>query len=312
MTGLPNASTFAPRVNALFYTMLGLSTVVVLGVFITMFVFAVRFRRGRNVDRSGETHRELGIELTWTLIPFLLFVGIFAWSIRLWIDMRSPPANANTVYVVGKQWMWEFEHPGGQREINMLHVAMGQPVRLVMTSQDVIHDVSVPAFRVKQDVLPGRYTDLWFTPTLPGTFNLFCAEYCGTDHSRMGGVIVVGTPAEHARWLASHTVGSLADRGRTLFTRYGCAGCHDPGSAVHAPRLDNLYGSTVPLTDGRQVVADDRYLHDAIVLPAAEVAAGYAAVMPSYKDRIDEADILALVAYLKVRGNDRETTHEAP
>jgi cytochrome c oxidase subunit 2 len=310
MSGLPDASTFAPGLNRLFYAMLGLSTIVVLGVFITMFVFAVRFRRGREVNRSGESHRELGIELTWTLVPFVLFVGIFVWSIKLWIDMRSPPADASTVYVVGKQWMWEFEHPGGQREINTLHVALGQPVRLVMISQDVIHDVSVPAFRVKQDVLPGRYTDLWFTPTLRGSFNLFCAEYCGTDHSRMGGVVVVGTPAEHARWLASHAVGSLADRGRLLFTRYGCAGCHDAASAVHAPRLDGLYGNTVPLADGRQVVADDRYLHDSIVLPASEVAAGYAPVMPSYENRIDEADILALVAYLKVRGTDRELPHD--
>lgn len=310
MMRLPQASGFAGRVDHLFYTMVALSSVVVLGVVITMIVFAVRFRRGRNVDRSGESHREMGIELTWTLIPFALFVGIFVWSILLWIDMRTPPANASTVYVVGKQWMWEFEHPGGQREINTLHLETGQPVRLVMTSQDVIHDVSIPAFRVKQDVLPGRYTDLWFTPTQTGTFDLFCAEFCGTDHSRMGGTIVVDTPAGYARWLSTHASGTLAARGEALFTRYGCAGCHDEGSAVHAPRLDGLYGSTVPLADGRQVQADDRYLHDSIVLPASEVAAGYQPVMPSYRDRIDEADIIALVAYLKVRGQDRETTHE--
>lgn len=306
----PRASTFAAHLDGMFYAMLGLSTVVVLGVFTTMVVFAVRFRRGRDVDRSGESHRELGIELTWTLVPFALFVGIFAWSIVLWVDMRTPPKNAQTIYVVGKQWMWEFEQPGGQREIDTLHVATGQPVRLVMTSQDVIHDVAIPAFRVKQDVLPGRYTDLWFTPTRAGSYDLFCAEYCGTDHSRMGGTVIVQEPAAHARWLAEHGNGSLAARGQALFTRYGCAGCHDPSSAVHAPRLDGLYGATVPLADGRQVVADERYLHDAIVLPGSEVAAGYAPVMPSYKDRIDESDILALVAYLKIRGQDRETVHD--
>lgn len=310
MTLLPRASTFAPHIDALFYSLLGLSAFVVLGVFITMIVFTVRFRRGRDVDRSGESHRELGIELTWTLIPFALFVGIFAWSIVLWVDMRTPPKDAQTIYVVGKQWMWEFEQAGGQREIDTLHVATGQPVRLVMTSQDVIHDVSIPAFRVKQDVLPGRYTDLWFTPTRAGTYDLFCAEYCGTDHSRMGGTVVVQDPAAHARWLAAHGSGSLAMRGQALFTRYGCAGCHDPSSTVHAPRLDGLYGATVPLADGRRVVADERYLHDSIVLPGSEVAAGYAAVMPSYKDRIDESDILALVAYLKTRGQDRETPHD--
>jgi cytochrome c oxidase subunit 2 len=310
MSFLPRASSFAGRVDAMFYTLLGLSTAVVLAVFITMLVFAVRFRRGRNVDRSGHSHRELGIELAWTLVPFAIFVGIFAWSIALWVDMRTPPANAATIYVIGKQWMWEFEHPGGQREIDTLHVALGQPVRLVMTSQDVIHDVFVPAFRVKQDVLPGRYTDLWFTPTRTGSYDLFCAEFCGTDHSRMRGTVIVDTPAGYAHWLATHATASLAERGKTLFTRFGCAGCHDAASAVHAPHLDGLYGSTVPLADGRQVLADERYLHDSIVLPASEVAAGYAPVMPSYKDRIDEADILALVAYLKVRGKDGETSHD--
>ncbi|UPG87677.1 cytochrome c oxidase subunit II [Luteibacter aegosomatis] len=309
MSGLPEASSFAGRIDGLFLALLALCVVVMLAVFVTMVVFAVRFRHGRDVDRSGESHRDLGIEMTWTLIPFALFVGIFAWSIHLWIDMRTPPADAETIYVVGKQWMWEFQHPGGQREIDTLHVATGHPVRLVMTSQDVIHDLSVPAFRVKQDILPGRYTDLWFTATRPGTYDLFCAEYCGTDHSRMGGSVVVETPAAHARWLAAHASGSLAERGRTLFTRYGCAGCHDAGSSVHAPRLEGLYGSTVPLADGRQVTADERYLHDSIVLPAEEVAAGYAPIMPSYKDRIDEADILALLAYLKIRGTERESPH---
>lgn len=310
MTLLPQASSFAGRVDVLFDTMLGLSAVVVLGVFVTMTVFAVRFRAGRDVNRSGESHRELGIELTWTLVPFAMFLGIFVWSGLLWVDMRTPPRDATTIYVVGKQWMWEFEHPGGQREIGILHLAAGQPVRLVMTSQDVIHDVSIPAFRVKQDVLPGRYTELWFTPTQAGTYDLYCAEFCGTDHSRMGGAVIVGSPADHARWLATHASGSLADRGRQLFTRYGCAGCHDAGSSVHAPRLLGLYGSTVPLSDGRQVTADERYLHDAITLPKLEIAAGYPPVMPSYKDRIGEDDILALVAYLKVRGTEQETRHD--
>jgi cytochrome c oxidase subunit 2 len=306
---LPRASSFGTEIDGLFNAMLGLSAVVILAVFVTIVVFTVRFRRGRDVDRSGESHRELGIELAWTLVPFVLFVGIFTWSIKLWVDLRTPPADAEVVYVIGKQWMWEFEHPGGQREINTLHVASGQAVRLVMTSQDVIHDVSVPAFRIKQDVLPGRYTDQWFTATRPGTYDLFCAEYCGTDHSRMGGTVIAQTPAEHAAWLAGHGTQTLADQGKALFTRYGCAGCHDTGSAVRAPDLRGLSGSTVPLADGRQVRADERYLHDSITLPATEVAAGYAPVMPSYKDRISEADILALIAYLKVRGTDREPTH---
>lgn len=309
MTLLPRASNFGTEIDSLFNALLGLSVVVILAVFITMIVFTVRFRRGRDVDRSGESHRQLGIELTWTLVPLALFVGIFVWSIRLLVDLRTPPRDAEVVYVIGKQWMWEFEHPDGQREINTLHLATDQPIRLVMTSQDVIHDVSIPAFRVKQDVLPGRYTDEWFTPTRPGTYDLFCAEYCGTDHSRMGGTVVVQSPQDHAAWLAGHGTETLAMQGRTLFTRYGCAGCHDAGAAVHAPALNGLFGSTVPLADGRQVRADDRYLHDSITLPASDVAAGYAPIMPSYQNRISEADILALIAYLKVRGTDQEPAH---
>lgn len=306
---LPRASNFGTEIDGLFNALLGLSAVVVLAVFTTMVVFTVRFRRGREVNRSGESHRELGIELVWTLIPFALFVGIFAWSIKLWVDLRTPPPDAELIYVIGKQWMWEFEHPGGQREINTLHVPTGQAVRLVMTSQDVIHDVSVPAFRIKQDVLPGRYTDQWFTATRPGTYDLFCAEYCGTDHSRMGGKVVVQSPADYATWLAGHGTETLAARGKALFTRYGCAGCHEASAAVHAPDLRGLFGSTVPLADGRQVRADERYLHDSIVLPGSEVAAGYAPVMPSYKDRISESDIRVLIAYLQVRGTDREPAH---
>jgi cytochrome c oxidase subunit II len=306
---LPVASNFGTEIDWLFNAMLGLSAVVILGVFITMIVFTVRYRRGRDVDRHGESHRELGIELIWTLVPFALFVGIFVWSIRLWVDLRTPPRDAQVVYVIGKQWMWEFEHPGGQREINTLHLATGQAVRLVMTSQDVIHDVSIPAFRVKQDVLPGRYTDQWFTPTKEGTYDLFCAEFCGTDHSRMGGTVVVQNPGDHAAWLAGHGTQTLAARGRALFSRDGCAGCHESGSPVHAPDLNHLFGSTVPLADGRQVRADERYLHDSITLPASEVAAGYAPVMPGYEGRISDADILALIAYLKVRGTDAEPAH---
>lgn len=306
MIGLPQASSFAPRVDALFDAMLLLSVIVIGGVFVAMVWFGVRYRHGSNADRSGDAHRNLGVEISWTLIPLLLFMALFAWSIWLWRDLRIAPDDAAPIYVVAKQWMWKAQHPGGQREINALHVPLGQPVRLVMTSQDVIHSFYVPAFRIKQDVLPGRYTQMWFTATQPGTFELFCAEYCGTDHSRMGGKVVVMRPAAYARWLDEHAGVGQAARGAELFRRFGCSGCHGTQSSVHAPSLENLYGSTVALSGGERVFADERYLHDSILLPRKQVVAGYAPIMPSFAGRIGEEDVLALIAYIKSRGAQPE------
>ncbi|HET9389907.1 MAG TPA: cytochrome c oxidase subunit II [Steroidobacteraceae bacterium] len=301
MIGLPQASSFAAPVDELFDAMLLLSALVVVAVFTTILWFSVKYRHGSTVDRTLPPRRTLPIELAWTLVPFLLFVAVFAWSISLFAHMSRPPAGTDPIYVVAKQWMWTVQHPGGQREINTLHVSLGQPTRLIMTSQDVIHSFYVPAFRVKQDVLPGRYTQLWFTATQAGTYHLFCAEYCGTDHARMGGSVIVMQAGDYARWLDSHPGAGLAAEGAALFHRLGCSGCHDPQSGVHAPTLYDLYGSTVPLSDGTQVRADDRYLHDSIMLPGKQVAAGYAPVMPSYEGRIGEDDVLALIEYLKSR-----------
>jgi cytochrome c oxidase subunit 2 len=302
MIGLPQASSFAGHVDDLFNTLLALSAVVVLGVFVVMIWFGVKYRHGSAAERQGESHRHLGIELAWTLIPMAMFIVLFAWSVRLWVVLRTPPADATPVYVVAKQWMWKVQHPGGQREIDTLHVPLGQPIRLVMTSQDVIHSFYVPAFRIKQDVLPGRYTEMWFTATQAGTFDLFCAEFCGTDHSRMGGQVIVMAPAEYANWLAGHAGTDLAAQGAALFRQFGCSGCHGALSAVHAPSLENLYGSTVALSDGTQVLADDLYVRDSIMLPEKQITAGYEPIMPSFAGRIGEEDVLALIAYIKSRG----------
>lgn len=310
MIGLPQASSIAPRIDHMFDAMLLLSAIVTLAVFVVMIVFCIRYRHGSKANRLGEAHRDLGIELTWTLVPMALFIGLFGWSIKLWVDMRTPPANVSTIYVVAKQWMWKVQHPGGQREIDTLHVPLGKPVRLVMTSQDVIHSFYVPAFRIKQDVLPDRYTQLWFTATRLGTYDLFCAEFCGADHSRMGGKVVVMSPADYATWLHQHAGTSLAEQGAALFRKDGCSGCHDPHAGVHAPDLDGLYGSTVPLSDGSQVLADDKYLHDSIMLPQSQVAAGYQPIMPSYQGRIGESDALALIAYLKSLSTHKENVDE--
>lgn len=297
---LTQASSIAPQVDALFWAMVALCGSVALGVLIAIVGYSVRYRRGSDADRSGRQAQNTAIELTWTLIPLALFVAAFTWSLVVFAKMRSPPQDSQTVYVVAKQWMWKAQHPGGQREINALHVPLGEPIRLTMTSEDVIHSFYVPAFRVKQDVLPGRYTQLWFTATQLGNFPLFCAEYCGLDHARMGGNVVVMAPAQYARWLEGHAgPQSLAARGATLFRAHGCNGCHGAHASVRAPDLAGLYGRAVHLSDGSTVIADDRYIRDSILLPKKSPVAGFAPVMPSFSGQLSEDDLLALLAYLK-------------
>jgi len=240
------------------------------------------------------------VELAWTLTPLLLFVAAFIWGSELYFEHAAAPSNALQVYVVARQWMWKAQHTGGQREINELHLPRGYPVQLVMTSEDVIHSFFVPAFRVKQDVLPGRYTSLWFVPTKTGDFHLFCAEYCGTEHARMGGRIIVMDAAEYERWLSASTgPATMATHGAALFRQYGCSGCHSAGATVRAPRLEGLFGKPVHLAGGGTVVADERYIRDSILLPRKDVVVGYEPIMPSYAGQIGEQDLLDLIAYIK-------------
>jgi len=297
---LTQASSLAPQIDALFWSMIAVCGLVALGVFTAMVYFCIRYRRGSSADRSGAHQQSLGVELTWTLVPFAMFVGVFLWSLFLFAQAHTPPAQARTFYVVAKQWMWKVQHPAGQREINTLHVPLGVPIRLTMTSQDVIHSFYVPAFRVKQDVLPGRYTQVWFTATKLGRFPLFCAEYCGTDHSHMGGSVVVTSASEYAAWLASQSSGgTMAQQGATLFNSLGCSGCHGPNSAVHAPQLAGLYGRPVHLEGGGSVIADERYLRDSILLPHSQIVAGYAPIMPEYSGQASEEEVMALIQYIK-------------
>ena len=297
---LPEASSLAPRIDLLFWFRVGLCGLVALAVVVAVVYFCVRYRRGSLADRTGWHGQNLGLELGWIIAPFVMFVAVFIWSLLLFAEARTPPPDAQTLYVVAKQWMWKVQHPSGQREINTLHVPSGTPVRLTMTSQDVIHSFFVPAFRVKQDVLPGRYTELWFTATRVGRFPLQCAEYCGLDHSRMGGVVIVMAPADYASWLAGHSTAlSLAASGERLFRSKGCSGCHGSNASVHAPDLSGLYGSVVHLSDGSAVKADERYLHDSILLPRSQIVAGYAPIMPSFAGQLSEEEVLALIAYIK-------------
>jgi cytochrome c oxidase subunit II len=304
--GPVEASSIAGQVDALFYSLLGLSAAVVLGIVGTIGFFSVRYRRGSSASRRRDVV-QWRWELGWTLIPLGLFLAVYVWAAWLYFVLHSPPDDAMPIYVVGKQWMWQIQHASGQREIDQLHVPVGRPVKLIMTSQDVIHSFFVPAFRVKQDVLPGRYTTLWFTATRPGEYALFCAEYCGTDHARMGGRVIALSADRYQQWLQAHPVSQgLARQGEKLFHQYGCSGCHTPGSAVHAPNLHGVFGHFVQLADGSRVMADERYVRDSILLPRRQVVAGYVPVMPSFAGQVSEEDLLALIAYVESIGTREE------
>jgi len=293
------ASAQASRTDALFLAMLLLCGTVAIVLLVLVVWFSLCYRRGRAVDRTPARQMK-GVEVAWTVTPLLIFFGVFGWAARDYVTMADPPADALPVSVVARQWMWKLQHRSGRREINELHVPLGEPVVVTMTSQDVIHSFFVPAFRLKQDVVPGRYTRLWFTATQLGEFPLFCSEYCGSEHSQMTGRVVVMSPSDYGRWLASGPAEpGMAQYGFALFRQLGCSGCHDPRSTIHAPLLEGLYGRTVHLQDGRSRVADANYLRDSILVPAKDVVAGFAPVMPSFAGQVSEEDLQALIAYIQ-------------
>ena len=299
----PSASSTSARFDLLMLGLLLLTGAVALAVTSLIVLFSIRYRRGSAADRSHAPARNRSVEVAWTVTPLLLFLCLYAWAAYDYVRLYRVPPDAMPVFVVAKQWMWKLEHANGHREIGELHVPLGQPTRLVMTSQDVIHSFFVPAFRIKQDVVPGRYTSLWFTPTRAGEFHLFCADYCGTEHSVMRGRIVVMPPAEFARWLQyGPNQPAIAARGFELFRRYGCSGCHSAGSSVHAPDLNGLLGRTVHLQDGRALVADENYIRDSILLPRKDIVAGYEPIMPSFAGQIGEEDIMAIIEYIRQTG----------
>ncbi len=302
------ASHLASEIDLLFLVTLLMTGAVTIVIFVLMIVFALRYRRGSAASRVRappvvRQRMQRRMEIAWIAIPALLFVALFGWASALYFDRSVPPPDAMEISVIAKQWMWRVEHASGAREIDILHVPVGVPVKLIMTSQDVIHSFFLPAFRVKQDVLPGRYTALWFTADKVGEFHLLCAEYCGTDHASMFGHVVVLDGTGYAQWLAANgSPVTMASRGAALYRRLGCSGCHGSNAPTRAPPLDSLYGTQVALASGRTVVADEVYLRDSIVLPSRDVVAGYASVMPTYNGQISESEILEIIAYLKSLG----------
>ena len=295
------ASDVAARVDAIVAVLLiitGAILALVLGLLLT---FAIRYRRG-SPARRGELPElvKKEVEIGWTAATLFLAVFIFAWAGATELGLAKPSADALEIHVAAKQWMWKTQHPNGAREIDALHVPRGQPVRLLMTSQDVIHSFFVPAFRIKQDVLPGRLTELAFTPTLTGEFPIFCAEYCGTLHARMGGTVTVMEPEDYARWLSSQPEGDdIGHEGRALFVALGCSGCHAGNGLVRAPSLQGIWGRDVQLEDGRVRRVDEAYLRDSILQPRRDVVAGYEPRMPSFAGIVGEDELIRLVAYIR-------------
>jgi cytochrome c oxidase subunit II len=304
MLGFPlfpdSASTIADEVDSLYFFLVGLSVVLALLIASLVVFFAIRFRR-RHADEVGaQVHGGLLLELGWTVVPFLITMIIFLWGAKVYFAMANPPNETLNIYVVGKQWMWKVQHAAGQREINELHIPVGRAVKLIMTSEDVIHDFSVPAFRVKADVVPGRFVQIWFEPTKPGVYQLFCSEYCGTQHSRMIGQVVVMEPAAYQAWLSGGaTEGSLASTGEKLFSDLACNTCHRPDSRGRGPVLQNIFGHPVQLQDGTFVTADENYVRESILTPSAKITAGFQPVMPAFQGLVTEEQLLALIEYVK-------------
>jgi cytochrome c oxidase subunit 2 len=294
------ASTMAPRVDQLYFFLLGVSVFFATLILILIIAFAVKYRRRSDDEQPRPISGNLGLEILWTVVPLSLTLVMFVWGARLFFITFYPPSDALEINVVAKQWMWKVQHAEGRSEIDELHIPTGRPIKLIMTSQDVIHDFFVPAFRVKNDVLPGRYTTLWFEATKPGAYRLFCSQYCGTQHSGMIGHIIALEPAEFQAWLSGGaTVVSMATAGENLFQKLGCVSCHAQNDTGRGPSLVGLLGKTVRLQSGASVTADEDYIRESILNPQAKIVAGYPPIMPTFKGLISEDGIMQIIAYLK-------------
>lgn len=298
-----SASTMAPRVDALYFFLNCVAAFFTLLIFVAIVFLALYYRRSavRDRTRSRPASKVWLLEFTWIAVPFVLAMIMFGWGAKLYFDLRTPPAEAIEITVVAKQWMWKVQHPQGRSEINELHVPIGRPVRLRMISEDVIHSFFIPEFRTKMDVLPERYTTLWFEATKAGQFHLYCAEYCGTDHADMSGRVTALEPAAYAEWLAGAAtqVESPPTAGARLFAQLRCQACHEGQSSARSPSLRGLFGGPVALADGRLVHADDAYVRESIVNPMAKVAAGFEPLMPAYAGQLTEEQVFQLIAFLK-------------
>lgn len=308
-----SASSVAPQVDALFFAWSAVSIFFTLLIAALIVYFMTKYRR-RHEDEVGLPERApIWLEIAWSAIPLMIALAMFAWGTQVFVEIYRPPSDAVTYYGVGKQWMWKFQHPDGQREINTLHVPVGQAIQLKLTSEDVIHSFFVPAFRVKQDAVPGRYTTVWFRATKPGVYHLFCTEYCGGEHSRMIGSVVALEAPQYESWLAGGPAGTpLAASGAELFQQLACQTCHGEGGsgaavagmAARAPELEGIFNSQVKLADGRTVIADESYVRESILNPMAKVVAGWQPIMPTYQGQVTEEQLTQLISYVRSLSGD--------
>ncbi|HEX8287560.1 MAG TPA: cytochrome c oxidase subunit II [Pyrinomonadaceae bacterium] len=305
------ASTFAWEVDALYFYVTGIAIFFTILIVAAVFYFSIRYREREKYAAGAEIHGSVGLEIFWSIIPFVIAMTIFLGGAIVYFNQQRTPDDAVEIYVVGKQWMWKAQHGTGQREINELHIPVGRKIKLVMTTEDVLHDFSVPAFRTKMDVVPGRYTYLWFEPTKTGKFHLFCAEYCGLNHSGMGGYVYVMEQRDFDNWLSGNVSGMTpVAAGQDLFqNKLGCASCHQQNDQGRGPNLMGIYGKDVRLVGGQVVKADDEYIRNSILNPQSQIVEGYQPIMPTFKGQVSEEQLVQLVTYIKsLGGNSIEGT----
>jgi cytochrome c oxidase subunit 2 len=294
------ASALAADVDNLYYFITAVAAFFAIVVTIFVIYFAAKYRTSDPFAVGARIHGSIPLELAWSIVPFLVSLVIFVWSASVYFDLNRPPDQTLEIYATGKRWMWKFQHLGGQNEINELHVPLGRPVKITFTSEDVLHSMFFPAFRIKADAIPGRYSSLWFSANKLGQFHLFCAEYCGTKHSGMVGSVFVMEPTAYQEWLSGHAEGgTLTSRGERLFGDLACNTCHLSDGSGRGPSLANKFGSSEQIAGGARVAVDEAYLRESILLPQAKVVAGYQPLMPTFQGLLSEENVMALVEYVK-------------
>lgn len=305
------ASNLASRIDALMGAEMAFSVFFTALIFLSVAIMAIKYRRKSESDTPPHIHGSLVLELAWSMIPFAIILGFFYWGVRIYFQAYSPQPDAMEIFVTGKQWMWKVQHPEGPREINELHVPVNRPLKFTMISEDVIHSYFIPAFRIKKDVLPGRYTNFYVTPTKVGKYHIFCAEYCGTQHSGMIGTVHVMEQSDYEKWVSGGEE-SMTARGEQLFSQYGCATCHLPDGKGRGPSLVGVFGSMVKLQTGAVVKADEAYIRESVLNPRAKIVEGYQAIMPTFQGQISEEGLLQIIAYVKSLQKEEEPAAQPP
>jgi len=307
------ASTFARDVDALYFFILAVCALFATGVAITVIYFGIRYHKTHDGEIGARIEGSLPLELLWSVIPTIIAMVMFGWGATVFYHLRRPPDEAMHIYAVGKQWMWKFQHLEGQREINELHIPAGQPIKVTISSEDVLHSLYFPAFRTKMDAIPGRYTELWFEAQRPGSYHIFCAEYCGTNHSGMIGTVTVLEPAQYQAWLQGGGLeGTLAQRGAKLFNDLACSTCHVDTGQGRGPSLKGIIGTTVDLQSGDTVTVDEAYLRESILNSQAKVVKGFQPLMPTFQGLISEENLVALIEHVKSMSPNASATAAPP